>query len=247
MTRFFTAELLKLRTLRATWGFVVVAVAIAGLATAGNVGGSLEEDRFEPDFQLRVVLDASFAGVVLSLLLGIVLVTNEFRHGTIARTLLAIPRRGRLLGVKLLAGATTGVLLMLVSFAVIASMATIWLSVLDVPLDYGDMADGASHALTAAVLAGILGAAIGCAVHSQVGALVGALVWMFVVEPLTWVLLGLLDLDGVPKYLPASAVGGILDSSGDGLSFGGSVAVGLAWATLATALAFLRLKRRDIT
>jgi len=247
MTRYLAAELLKLRTVRATWGFVVVAVAIAVLATAGNVGGTLAEDRLEPDYQFRVVLDASFAGLVLSLLLGIVLVTNEFRHGTIARTLLAIPRRGLLLGVKLLTGATTGVGLMLVSFVVTAAVAGIWLSALDVPLEHGEVADAASRAFAAAVLAGILGAAIGCAVHSQVGALVGALVWMFVVEPLTWVLLGLLDLDGVPKYLPASAVGGIVDSSGDGLSFAGSVAVSLAWATLAAALAFLRLERRDIT
>lgn len=247
MTRFFAAELLKLRTVRATWGFVVVAVAIAALATAGNVGGTLAEDRLEPDFQFRVVLDASFAALVLSLLLGIVLVTNEFRHGTIARTLLAIPRRGLLLGVKLLAGATTGVGVILVSLVVTAAVAGIWLSALDVPLEHGEMADAASRAFTGAVLAGIFGAAIGCAVHSQVGALVGALVWMFVVEPLTWVLLGLLDLDGVPKYLPASAVGGIVDSSGEGLSFAGSVGVSLAWATLAAALAFLRLKRRDIT
>ena len=247
MTRLFAAELLKLRTVRVTWGFVLAAIAIAGLATAGNIGGALDDARREPDYQFRLVLDASFAAVVLSLLLGIVLVTSEFRHGTIARTLLATPRRGRLLGTKLLAGASTGLGLMLVSSLVAAVTAVIWLSLLDVPLKFGEAGDAASRAFAGAVLAGILGAAIGCVIQSQVGALVGALVWMFVVEPLCWVLLGLLDADAVADYLPASALGGLVDSSGDGLSFAGSAAVSLAWATFATGLAFMRLKRRDVT
>ena len=69
----------------------------------------------------------------------------------------------------------------------------------------------------------MLGAAVGGAVQSQVGALVGSLVWMFVVEPLCWVLLGLLDLDGVADYLPAASLGGVIDSAGEGLPWAGSV------------------------
>ena len=95
MTRLFAAELLKLRTLRSTWGFGFVALLFAGLVTAGNIGGSPEADRLDPELQFRIVLDAAFPGSILALLMGIILVTNEFRHGTIARTLLATPRRGR--------------------------------------------------------------------------------------------------------------------------------------------------------
>ena len=103
------------------------------------------------------------------------------------------------------------------------------------------------RAVVGAVLAGVLGAAIGGAVHSQVGALVGALVWIFVAEPLCWVLLGLLDVGGAAEYLPAASLGGIVDSGGGGLPFAGSVAMALAWAALATVLALLRTSRRDIT
>ena len=71
------------------------------------------------------------------------------------------------------------------------------------------------------------GAAIGGAVHSQVAALVGALVWMFVLEPICWVILGLLDLDGVAEYLPAASLGGAVDSDGDGLAWARSVGVTL--------------------
>ncbi len=102
MIRLFAAELLKLKTLRGTWGFVVVAVCFAGLFTAGNIGGMTEEARLEPEVSSSGSSSTmAFSTRILSLLLGIVLVTNEFRHGTIARTLLATPRRSRLVATKL--------------------------------------------------------------------------------------------------------------------------------------------------
>jgi ABC-2 type transport system permease protein len=247
MTRLFAAELLKLRTLRSTWGFALVALLLAGLATAGQIGGAQAQDRRDPEFQFRIVLDAAFPAALLSLLLGMILVTNEFRHGTIARTLLATPRRGRLVAIKLLAGAATGAGLMLITLVVTASTAVVWLGILDVPLELGEATDAALRALVGAVLAGVIGAAIGGAVHSQVGALVGALVWIFVAEPLCWALLGLLDVGGAAEYLPAASLGGIVDSGGGGLPFAGSVGMALAWAALATVLALLRTSRRDIT
>ena len=81
---------------------------------------------------------------------------------------------------------------MLVTLVVVARrQRSIWLGILDVPLELGEAAEAAWRAFVGVVLAGILGAAIGGAVHSQVGALVGALVWIFVAEPLCWALLGL--------------------------------------------------------
>ena len=118
MTRLFAAELLKLRTLRSTWGIVVVALLFSGLVAAGNIGGSTAEDRLDPELQYRIVFDEAFPASILALLLGIVLVTNEFRHGTIARTLLATPRRHRFVAVKLLTGAATGAGLMLITLVV---------------------------------------------------------------------------------------------------------------------------------
>jgi hypothetical protein len=98
-----------------------------------------------------------------------------------------------------------------------------------------------------ASLAGLLGSAIGGAVHSQVGALVGALLWMFVLEPICWVIVGLLHMEGVADYLPAAALGGSVDTSDEGLPWARSVAVVLAWTAVASALALLRTTRRDIT
>ena len=247
MSRLFAAELLKLSTLRFTWGIGVLGLLFAGLVTAGNIGGTESGDRLDPEFQFRILLDGALPASILALLIGIVLVTNEFRHGTIARSLLATPMRPRFVAVKLLAGAAVGAGLMIGMLVVIVVTAIIWLGLLDVPLAFGEGLDGLGRALLAATLAGIFGAAIGGAVHSQVAALVGALVWMFVLEPICWVILGLVDLDGVAKYLPAASLGGTVDSSGEGLSWARSVGVTIAWAALATVLAVLRTNRRDIT
>ena len=148
---------------------------------------------------------------------------------------------------KLLAGATVGAFLMIGTVVVAFVTAAIWLGVLDIPLAFGEWGDGAWRAFVATILAGVFGAAIGGAVHSQVGALVGVLVWMFVLEPICWVLLGLVDLDGVSEYLPAASLGGTVDSEGGGLSWIGSVAVVSGWAALIAVLAFVRTNRRDVT
>ena len=70
MTRLFAAELLKLRTLRSTWGFGLVALAFAGLVTAGHIGGTTGTERLDPEFQFRLVLDAAFPASVLALAPG---------------------------------------------------------------------------------------------------------------------------------------------------------------------------------
>jgi hypothetical protein len=70
---------------------------------------------------------------------------------------------------------------------------------------------------------------------------------MFVLEPICWVLLELVDLGGVSEYLPAAALGRTVDAEGEGLSWVVAVFVAAGWAALAAALAFVRTNRRDVT
>jgi ABC-2 type transport system permease protein len=247
MTNLFAAELLKLRTIRAMWGFAVAVVGFAGLIAAGHIGSPPDGDRLVPDYQFDLVLNGAFPAVVLALLLGILLFTNEFRHGTISRTLLVTPRRPLLVALKLMVGAAAGVGLALLAFVTTAVVAVIWLGILDVPLELDDAADAMWRALLASALIGALGAAVGGFIHSQVGALVGTLVWLFIAEPLVWVLLGLVDLDGVADYLPAVTVLSILGTDDENLSYAGAVGMAVAWTAVATVLAVWRTRRRDIT
>ena len=247
MSRLLAAEFLKIRTLRSVWGFLIVTAGLAGLFAAGGIGGESEEGRLETDYQFRLALDSAFAPSILALVLGIVLFTNEYRHGTITRTLLVTPRRNHMLVAKLITGGLVGVALMALAVVVAALVAVIWLGIIEVPLEPGDAARGAGRAFVGLALAGILGVAVGGAVQSQVGALVGALVWLFVAEPLTWVLLGLLDVGGAADYLPGAWFLGISDSSEERKSFLVFVAVGVGYVALASAIAVVRTARRDVT
>jgi ABC-2 type transport system permease protein len=247
MTRLLAAELLKLRTVRSTWGYLLLTLGLAGLVVAGNIGAESAGGRLEEGYQYRIVLDGAFATGIVALLLGIVLVTNEFRHGTITRTLLVTPRRMRFLAVKLATGALAGLTLMAIALVVTAAIAAIWLGVLDIPLEPGAGARAAGRALVGVAIAGLLGAAVGGAVHSQVGALVGALVWLFIAEPLVWVALGLLDIDGIAEYLPGAWVLGIAESGEERKAMGTYVAVGLGWAAAAAVAGAVRTSRRDIS
>ncbi len=247
MRNLFGAELLKLRTIRTTWGYALAVIGFSGLIAAGHIGSPPEGDRLVPDYQFDLVLNGMFPAVVLALLLGMLLFTNEFRHGTIARTLLVTPRRPVLVGIKLLAGAAAGIGLAVLAVVTTAVVAVIWLSIIDVPLEPGDAVSALWRGLLGAALIGALGAAVGGFVHSQVAALVGTLVWLFVAEPIVWVLLGLVNLDGVADYLPAVTVLSILDTDSENLSFAGTVGMAVVWTAVATALALLRTRRKDVT
>ncbi|MBA2384307.1 MAG: ABC transporter permease subunit [Actinobacteria bacterium] len=246
MTGLLAAEFLKLRTIRGTWGYLLTVVGLAGLVAAATIGSQSQQERLGRNFQADLVTDAAGVTTFIALLFGITLVTGEFRHGTITSALLATPRRAVLLAAKLLAGSAAGVALAALALLVVATVAVVWLSLIDVPLELGEAGGPAGRILVAALVAGAIGAAFGGVVHAQVPALVGALIWLLVAEPLLGGLLSLLDI-GVADYLPASAVFAISDPTSGGLAFLPAVGVGLAHLAGVTILAWLRTAHRDIT
>ena len=250
MSALLSSELLKLRTTRVAWGYTIAVAALTALAAAGTVGSARELERFDPDFQPDLVTSAGTSGL-LALLLGITLVTNEFRHGTITPSLLVTPSRSRLLAGKGLAALLTGAALAVIALALVAAIAVPWLAALDVPLEPtdGDVVANAAGVVLAAALWGALGVAFGGVVHSQVGALIGALLWFLLGEPLVGALLGLVDLDGVAPYLPGAALDAVAGgtTTEDALSRLGGTAVALLYVSVLGALAIARTDRTDVT
>jgi ABC-2 type transport system permease protein len=247
LTRLFAAELLKLRTLRGTWGYVLTVIGLAALIAAGTIGGATQDERLAFNFQSDLVRNTAHVTTLIALLFGLALVTTEFRHGTITPALLVTPRRSVLVVTKLLAGSAAGFALALTALVVVAGIAVVWLSAVDVPLRLGDASGPAGRVLVAAFVAGALGAAYGGVIHAQVPALVGALIWLLVAEPLLAALLSLLDVGGVADYLPASTIYAISDSTIGGLAFLPATGVGLGHVAAAMTLALVRTERRDIT
>jgi len=247
MTALVRSELLKVRTTRGWWAYLIVLVGLVGIGTAAEVGSRSVDERSGLDFQFALV-DLVGIASLLAIILGITIVTSEFRHGTITPTLLATPGRGRVLAGKAIAGVLLAAFFAVLAFAVIAVVASIWVSIDggDLQLADSDVAERAGKTLLGVILWLLLGAAIGSVVHNQVSALVGTLLWLFLVETL---LVGLFSLlDGLAEYLPFHAIDGADGSGGDNLlDYRPALAVTCGWIAALGAAGLWRTRRRDIT
>jgi ABC-type transport system involved in multi-copper enzyme maturation permease subunit len=248
MSAFVRAELLKVRTTRGWWAYLIVIVLITGIGAAGQVGSATAEERETVGFMTDLVETVGLAGL-LALILGITIVTNEFRHGTITPTFLATPRRGLVVGAKSIATTLVSLGFALLALLVVVAVAYPWLTIVDASIDVdGEAATRLAQQLLSIALSGLMGVAIGLVVHNQVAALVGTLVWVFVVENLLWGLFALLDVEDAVMYLPFRALDATGGSGGEqALSYGAAVVVSIVWIALLGAAGTARTLRRDIT
>src|SRR3954468_7361079 len=99
MASLLRAELLKLVTVRTTW--IVLAIGMLGEALfAGLVSGLTARE----DLALVDIGDIERGTgllMIMMLVLGVMTITNEFRHGTASTTFLAAPRRHPVMTAKL--------------------------------------------------------------------------------------------------------------------------------------------------
>jgi ABC-2 type transport system permease protein len=246
--RLLSAELLKLRTTRVTYILLGVTVLLSGLAAAALVGsGSLDQDQW-----LQLAQGAAFS-TTLATIVGILLLTNEYRHGTITTTFLAEPRRVRVLAAKLAAALIAGVVLAFAAMVTTALVALPWAAARGeaLPLD-GQAIEAVARVLLAFALSAALGAAVGAIIQNQVGAIITVFVWFLIVEHIIGVLSALVfgDLgepDPVSPYLPGSALGGIVGGEGsDFMLRGGTAALlALGYVVALSVLGALSMTRRD--
>lgn len=118
------------------------------------------------------------------LMLGILAVAGEHRHGTIVPALLVSPRRVRFVTAKLASHASVAVAVGLVSSAVALAVGGIYLARQDVPLDVlgGDVVLTVVGVVVTTAFYSIAGVALGAIVRNQTAAVTGALLWMLAVE-----------------------------------------------------------------
>ena len=181
MTRLVGAEIFKLRTTRTFYGLVsaalglVLLIVVVASATA-----------HETDITLRDVIGISGFAQVFALVLGILAVTSEFRHGTITPTLLVVPDRARLTLAKLVAALATGLALGLAATGLAAVIGDLILGArnIDTGVSGSQVVKMVIGSVVAAGLYAALGVGVGALVRNQVGAIVGTLVYLFVLENL---------------------------------------------------------------
>jgi ABC-2 type transport system permease protein len=244
------SELRKQRSIRLpAIGLAVAAVAgaltaIALITTAGH-GGNPALDRGS----LTQLVHAPYAIVAgAALLAGILGVAGEFRHQTITATLLASPRRGRLLAAKVVVHAGLGALLAGVAAAVNLAVAIPWLSAHHVPLSGPvDVAQVLIGGLAAGALFGAAGAGLGALIANQTAAITVSLVWLLAVEG---VVVSITSTPTIQRWLPGGALSAVAQGGSGpdaGLPFWATAGCAVVYAGTLIAVGALRIVHRDVT
>jgi hypothetical protein len=247
MSALVGAEFLKFRTTRAWIGFLLAAVALTAIAAAGTVG-SARNDQLGTMALSRDIVSSSVFTAFVAFLIGIMSVTTEWRHGTVTRTFLVTPRRGRVLIAKELWIALLAAALAALAIILVFAIAVTWLTVEGSSLGLdGGVAKFVGRIVIASVLWGTLGVGVGAVVQSQTLALVGAVIWILLVEALVTALLGLVDLEVVGEYLPGRALSSFDGTVDGGLTMWAAGAVSLAWVVALGFLGYARMSRQDVT
>jgi ABC-type transport system involved in multi-copper enzyme maturation permease subunit len=237
------SELLKLRTTRTAGLMLLAAVGLTLLGTAIEAWSpSIQELATEE--QQRMVLGAGAAAGFFASLAGLLVVTGEFRYGTIRPTLLFEPRRRVVLAAKLAAAGIAGQLFAVVCIALSFGAGFVFLDVRDVEavLTTGDALAILLGTTIMGALTGMLGVAVGALVRNQVGAIVALLAYGFLVDATVFA-----AFPSVGRFLPGKAGDALAGSSVEQLlapAAGGVVLV--AWTLAFVAAASVRNDRTDI-
>jgi ABC-2 type transport system permease protein len=223
------AEMLKVRSTRTTLGLVagmigliLLIVVLTGLLT--------HPDGLTSRHDQRGLLAPGAVALIFSGLAGVLLVTSEYRYGTIRPTFLFTPRRANVLLAKLTAGLLTGLVFGAVSVGLAVGVGELILSARGIPsaLTGGDVALIVFGGLGAIALLGAFGVGLGAILRSQVGAVIALLAWDFVVNSLLFEL-----APSVGRFMPTPAADALMGLKTTHLlppAAGGAVL--LAWAAV---------------
>jgi ABC-2 type transport system permease protein len=244
MIRLMRVELLKVRTTRTTLGLVLGMVALVLLTVLLTGLLSTSGELAHKSDQRNLLGGGSLAGVFAALA-GVLLMTGEFRFGTIRPTLLFTPRRGQLVAAKLAAAAVAGLAFGVVGEAVGFGVGAVVLAGrgISFSLGSGDVALLLLGTLAGVALWGAIGVGLGAIVRNQIGGVIALLAWGFVVESL---LFGFVP--SVGRWLPTHASDALAGLSDSHLVAPGAGAGALiAWTAALAAAALVLTRRRDVS
>jgi ABC-2 type transport system permease protein len=244
MIRLVGSELFKLRTTRTFYGIVggslglvlVIVILVTALV------------KFNPsDHPLEDTMNFAAFVQPFVLVLGILCITSEFRHGTITPSLLVVPDRVRLVLSKLGASVLTGLALGLVTTVLVYLIVKVIGGLRDLDTS-GDAAKLIIGGTVGTALWAALGLGIGSILRNQVGAIVGSLIYLFVLENLLQIIPGLDDI--IQKYGFGGLSAGLFGNTDPGDNVLGQVPAGLLltlYAAILVIAGILVVQRRDVT
>jgi ABC-2 type transport system permease protein len=243
--RALRAELLKAVTTRLLLWFGVGLLAFLVLVLSIHLGSNDPETLQKLSTQRATLAFGGIAAIV-AVLIGSVLVTAEYAHGTINQSFLVVPVRGKLMAAKL--GAA---LLVVLALAVLTDVATFVLAELwyhgrglTLHLSRETLAPSLG-VVGASVLAGGIGVGVGALLRRQTGAIVAILLWLLIGEAVITT-----AGDDVARYAPGHALGAVVaahtDGSRDVLGVWAAVSVGVLYLVGFCAAGFLAVMASDV-
>ncbi|HET7857279.1 MAG TPA: hypothetical protein VFL41_12560 [Gaiellaceae bacterium] len=239
--RLLHAELTKIRTAPWTTVTLVLALlAIMALAAAGISNDAENGITADPESD---IIDAAGISTIFTLIFGILIVTWDYRHGTITQTFLAAPRRERVMAAKLVTAIVLSLVLAVLALTLAIVIANVWLG--DVFHFTDEEWTQASRIVAGAGLWAVLGLGLGATLQTQVGALISALIWFLVVEQ---ILVGLGSrIWDIGYYLPGQALTQFASvGAPEHLSRATALALAAAYALGLAALGTVMVLRRDV-
>jgi ABC-type transport system involved in multi-copper enzyme maturation permease subunit len=258
------SEWLKLRTTAVPWVLTGIAVVIDALlilvyfvshgqssGNNGNVVNSFGLPNYPHTTQeLRNLLGSGFEGYLFALLLGVLMVTTEFRHKTVTTSFLVLPRRPRFIGAKLLTAAILGAVLAVVMLLVTLAGGGVTLVIQGGSFTalLRQLPAVAPGMILVFALFAILGVGVGSVLNNQVAAIIVSLGWFIILEG---ILVSLVH--GAAKWVPTGAATAASNlTRGMGSDFGlfnwwqGGLLM-LGYGMVFAAIGSFILNRRDIT
>lgn len=255
--RLVYGELLKIRTApRTSLGLVLGLLLLIGVGSASTAHDADSSLPFGNEVGLFDVIRILAIVPVFTLILGILVVTWEYRHGTITQTFLTTPRRERVVAAKDVVSLLAGAALALVALVLALIVASFW-----IPLDFERAHwELIGRIVFAAAVWGVLGAGLGALMQSQVGAIVTAFVWFLVAEPLLGHTIDALTDVRVGDYFPGNVIDRLVNTDAsveigsEGIVAGPDYAFGLwaagflavGYAALFAALGLVSALKRDV-
>jgi hypothetical protein len=205
------SEFAKVRMQRSTFWLFIAALlfgimqttsAVVATATAGK---KLGMPGLDTTLGVNSVYANSMSSYIFALIIGIMISTGEFRHGTAVATYLAQPNRARVMVAKMVVGSVVGLVVQLASSIVGTLAAAALLTRYDhVPADMAEVWRYIWVAGVSGVILGIIGVALGQLIRNQVAVIVGSIFWLFLVEGLV-----VTFAESIGKWLPTGAITGM--------------------------------------
>ena len=247
MSHALAAEWTKLRSIRSTYWLLLVGAAVAmGLAVLITVGlGSGKVTVTDGTFDSAgISLFGVWFGQITFAVVGVLTMTSEYATGSIRTSLAAVPRRGRLLGAKLVAVGLIALAMGLVISLGAFLMGQAVLAGQHRSVGLGD--PGSARAVLSAggylAAMGLIGVALGALLRSTIAAVL-AVLGLGLGASLLGGLFPAWVRDHILAYLPGP-VGNRIAATIPGPDVGDYLAL-LAWVAVLAVLAYVAIQRRD--